>query len=290
LINNYIFTVTAGRSGQATLYDILQRYSRGCLSAFEAPNIDTKLPGFLGDIEKKIRRNFTETNELLGRGKILTAYHESKNDYIENIARKRLIKIEKQSSQTQANTYFDISKFYARGLHVGFNEILDEFSLVFLVRDPLLNMRSYLNRNKNFLLDNSMPEAKRNILKMNSNNFSNGEFYLWSWTEILLRYKRMSNYKKVKKSIVIKNDDLLYPNKISKIFDILNIQHKPIGQIEKKNTNVGTGLLATEVYKKDVMLLKKFISRIPSKHLNDLKYMRDSLQTHEKNLEEYRND
>ena len=78
--------------------------------------------------------------------------------------------------------------------------------------------------------------------------------------------------------------------KYHKIFDILNIQHRPIGTIEKKNTNVGAGLVATEVYKKDVMLLKKFISKIPSKHINDLKYMRDSLQTHEKNLEEYRND
>ena len=66
MINNYIFTVTAGRSGQATLYDILQRYSQGCISDFEAPRINTIFPSFLGDIEKIIRRNFIETNELLG--------------------------------------------------------------------------------------------------------------------------------------------------------------------------------------------------------------------------------
>ena len=290
LINNYIFTVTAGRSGQATLYYILQKYSQGCLSAFEAPNINTKLPGFLGDLEKRIRRNFIETNELLGRGKILTAFNESQNDYIEKIVQKRLIKINKQSSKIHANTYFDISKFYARGLHMGFNKILDEFSLVFLVRDPLLNMRSYLNRNKNFFLDNSIPEAKNNILRINSKNFSKGEFYLWSWSEILLRYKRMSECRKVKKTLVIKNDDLMYPNKISKILDTLNIQHKTIGKIEKKNTNEEKGLLATKVYKEDVLIFKRFISRIPSKYINDLKYMQESLQIHKKNIEKYQND
>ena len=56
MINNYIFTVTAGRSGQATLYDILQRYSEKCLSSFEAPRINTIFPGTIGDIEKRIRR------------------------------------------------------------------------------------------------------------------------------------------------------------------------------------------------------------------------------------------
>ena len=58
MINNYIFTVTAGRSGQATLYDILQRYSQGCLSSFEAPSIKTIFPSFLGDIEKKNKEKF----------------------------------------------------------------------------------------------------------------------------------------------------------------------------------------------------------------------------------------
>ena len=42
-----------------------------------------------------------------------------------------------------------------------------------------------------------MPEGKNNILKMNSDNFSKGELYLWSWSEILLRYKKISRSKKV---------------------------------------------------------------------------------------------
>ena len=290
MINNYIFTVTTGRSGQATLYDILQKYSLDCLSAFESPDIVTKFPGFLGDIEKKIRRKFFETNEMLGRGKVLFAYDESKNDYIESIVKKKLMKIKKQSIESKTSIYFDISKFYARGLYVGFNEILDEFSLVFLVRDPLLNMRSYLNRNKNFSLDNSMPEGKKNILKMNSDDFSEGEYYLWSWSEILLRYKIMSKSKKVKKSVIINSNDLFCPNKISKIFDILNIKYKSIDKIEKKNTNIEAALLPTKVNEEDVKVLERFISRIPSKFIGDLKYMKDSLVFHKKKLKEYTND
>jgi len=289
LINNYIFTVTAGRSGQATLYDILQRYSEGCLSDFEAPRINTIFPSFLGDIEKRIRRNFIETNELLGRGKIITAYDESKDGYIENIAKIRLSKIERQAIKINAHTYFDISKFYARGLHIGFNKILNEFSLILLVRDPLLNMRSFLNRNKNFFLDNSRPEGVNNILKMNSKNFSKGEFYLWSWSEIFLRYIRMSHSKKVKKSVIIKNDDLRDSDKISKVFDYLNVNYKPIDKINILNTNIELGLESTKVKKEDILVMKKFISRIPSKYLNELKYMMDSLQKHEKIFKEENN-
>ena len=289
MINNYIFTVTAGRSGQATLYDILQRYSEGCLSDFEAPRINTIFPSFLGDIEKRIRRNFIETNELLGRGKIITAYDESKDGYIENIAKIRLSKIERQAIKINAHTYFDISKFYARGLHIGFNKILNEFSLILLVRDPLLNMRSFLNRNKNFFLDNSRPEGVNNILKMNSKNFSKGEFYLWSWSEIFLRYIRMSHSKKVKKSVIIKNDDLRDSDKISKVFDYLNVNYKPIDKINILNTNIELGLESTKVKKEDILVMKKFISRIPSKYLNELKYMMDSLQKHEKIFKEENN-
>ena len=54
---NYIFTITAGRSGQATLHNIIEKYALNCISAFESPSIESiYLPGFLGNIEKRIRR------------------------------------------------------------------------------------------------------------------------------------------------------------------------------------------------------------------------------------------
>ena len=35
-----------------------------------------------------------------------------------------------------SSVYFDVSKFYARGLHLGFNSLLKNYSVVLLARDP----------------------------------------------------------------------------------------------------------------------------------------------------------
>ena len=278
MIDNYIFTVTAGRSGQATLHNLLTKYSKGCLSAFEEPNIDkTSFNGFLGRVERNFRRKFFETNELLGRGKILIAYKQSNYNYIESIAKKRISLIEKKAKEQKLNTYFDISKFYARGLHIGFNKMLESFSVVLLVRDPLLNMRSFLNRNKNFFLDNNSPSSENNLLKLNSSDLSKGELYLWAWSEMLLRYKNIITSKKVKKYIVINTNDLLYPKKISKLLKNLNVDHENFNKIEKKNTNrYHDGLSETNISLEDIELLRRFISRIPYEYKNDLQYLYDS--------------
>ena len=42
-----------------------------------------------------------------------------------------------------AESYFDVSKYYVRGLNKGFNNLLETVSRVFLVRDPLVNMKSF---------------------------------------------------------------------------------------------------------------------------------------------------
>ena len=62
MIKHFIFTVTNGRSGQETLYNVLKSNSLNCHSTFEHPNIKPFLPNILGDIEKKLRRNFIQTN------------------------------------------------------------------------------------------------------------------------------------------------------------------------------------------------------------------------------------
>ena len=149
---HYIFTVTSGRSGQETLYYILSKNSKNCIAEFEAPNIKPYLPSLLGTIEKKIRRQYFNGNELLGRGKILKSYEKGDIEYIKKIAKKRLNVIRKKMLTENSSVYFDVSKFYARGLYLGFNSLLKNYSIVFLVRDPLINMKSFLNRKKIFYL------------------------------------------------------------------------------------------------------------------------------------------
>ena len=50
----------------------------------------------LGTIEKKIRRQYFNGNELLGRGKILKSYEKGDIEYIKKIAKKRLNVIRKK--------------------------------------------------------------------------------------------------------------------------------------------------------------------------------------------------
>ena len=49
--------------------------------------------------------------------------------------------------------FFEVNKHFIHGLHSGLDPLIkSNHQLVSLVRDPLLNMRSYLNRNKAFTL------------------------------------------------------------------------------------------------------------------------------------------
>ena len=284
---NYIFTITAGRSGQATLHGILQKYANECLSEFESPSFNTRFGGTLGVVERKIRRTFFETDELLGRGKVLQAYRKSDFAYIEKIVAKKLKIISHKIKDQKINTYFDISKFYARGLYVGFNKILENFSVILLVRDPLLNMRSFLNRNKNFFLDNDSPNSENNLLKLNVSELSKGELYLWSWSEMVLRYKKIIQSNKVKKHVVINSDDLLCPNKIKNKLGPLGVELNKFNKVEKKNTNIEIGIPKTAINYDDVFLLERFISRLPEDQLKDLGDLESALKYHQKNLNNY---
>ena len=280
MIKNYIFTVTNGRSGQATLNKYLKLYATGCLSAFEEPQIRPIFPKFLNNIERKIRRRYFETHELLGRGNVLLAYQEKKIDYLKQIAQLRLKKIHKKANYARATVYFDISKFYIRGLHLGFNSLLDNIKLVFLVRDPLLNMKSYINRNKNFYLDNSSPYEKNNLLRL-KNNLVKEELYLWSWCETFLRFKNIAQSKKIKKKLIINTSDLDNPNKIKKVFESLEIKHRNIKSLTKINTNLQEGRPMTKINVNDIKLLKKFMIKIPKENTELINALKKSVIFHE---------
>ena len=148
MINQYIFTVVVGRSGQHYLYNLLKNNSLNTIVKLEYPEFETKLEGYLGKIEHRFRRKYIETNELLGRGKVLTAFDNNDHTYIEKVVMRRLEIINKMSKSNRNESYIDISKFFARGLHIGFLKNLHKVSIIYLVRDPISNMRSFLNRKK----------------------------------------------------------------------------------------------------------------------------------------------
>ena len=157
-----IFTVTAGRSGQASLTELLNLHVPDCLAMFEEPQVRPHLPRALGDLERRFRRRFVETHELLGRGRVLAAFDAGDEVALDGFATQRLRWIDCQAGRRGARIYVDVSKYFARGLHRALLRARPDAGLIRLVRDPLLNMRSFLNRDKNFDLDNNDPGNRNN--------------------------------------------------------------------------------------------------------------------------------
>jgi len=259
----YIFTVCAGRSGQKSLTHLLQTSVPGCHALFEAPHADIRLSGRLGSWERRFRRRFIETHELLGRGRVLQAYDEGDDAYLARIARKRLLHINREMTAKKASIYFDVSKYFARGLHIGFARNLPKFSVVLLVRDPIANMRSFLNRNKNFYLDNTRPDAPRNILRMDPDSLNKGELYLWAWCEIYLRYLRLAANNRLDAATIIDTERLQDAEYMSAALGKIGLPHGPLITSAPRNTNASLGIEATVIQDDDVILFEKFFQKLP---------------------------
>ena len=268
----FIFTVATGRCGQSSLTELVQNHVPDCYPAFEEPDVRPFLPPPLANYERRFRRRFVETHELLGRGKVLTAFESGDHAYIERIASKRVRMIQKEMRRRSASIYFDISKFFARGLHVGFATLVRRYALVNLVRDPVLNMRSFLNRNKNFGLDNNMPGARSNILRLPS-DLSSGELYLWCWCELYLRFERLRQTANVTHAVEIRTEHLEDSQRMNAAFDALGLVHSPVQPLPPANTNRAQGLGETRVSAEDILLFERFVNRIPSALRDQIKYL-----------------
>ena len=273
--HQFIFTVTAGRSGQASLTNLIREHVPGCYPAFEEPAINRFLPGVLGDYERRFRRRFVETHELLGRGQVLTAFELGDDEYLEKIARRRIRMAERILTRQRAHIYIDVSKYFARGLHRGFARALPSFALIRLVRDPLLNMRSFVNRGKNFQLDNSLPDRSSNILRLDSADFAPGEFYLWAWCEMYLRFDQMVEAHNIARSVEIRTDELRNPDRINAAFDKLGLVHSPVLARPPANTNISQGLDGTAVEQQDIDLFERFTTRLSADIKRRIAYFSD---------------
>lgn len=272
-IDRFVFTVSTGRCGQASLTQLVRAHAHGCYAAFEEPAIKPVFPGKLEPLERRFRRQFFETHELLGRGRVLKAYSEGDRAYIEAIAARRLERIHRKLPRAGAHIYFDISKFFARGLYVGFAKALDEYALVNLVRDPIENMRSYLNRNKTFTLDNNLPDASGNILRMKSSGMEKGELYLWSWFEMNLRFDELRQSPKVTHSVEIRTTDLNDASRMNTAFAVLALDHSPVIPQPPHNTNRERGLALTDPSPQDIELFERFIDRVPKDLYRRISYL-----------------
>ena len=270
----YIFTVTTGRSGQETLTNILNSSVDNVHASFEDPNIKTIFKGRLSNIEHKLRRRYLETHELLGRGKILKAYDNRDIFFINNVASKRVKMIDKKLVRENKSIYVDVSKYFARGLHVGFCNILPKISIINLVRDPLMNMKSFINRQKNFIIDNNLPDAPSNILQLNSSNMQKEELYLWAWCEIYLRFEYLKKKKCVNSYTEILTERLNDRDYLTESLRLIDLQYNPDSHSKQSlNTNTSRGYTTTSVSSEDIDIFCRFMERVPSNLMKKIPYL-----------------
>ena len=255
-------------------FSLINNHVRSSYVAFEEPQINYLFHGKLSYLERNFRRRFIETHELLGRGKILTSFVNDDVSYIENIARKRVSIINKNMRKNGDKIYVDVSKYFARGLHIGFQRVIPLFSLVHLVRDPILNMRSFLNRHKNFFLDNNSPDDKNNHLIMDPHEMESSELYLWAWCEMALRYESLKTLSYVDRYVEIHTNKLNNPDYMNKCLDNLQLSHSKIKENSiLLNTNIESGYERTEVTKSDILIFENFINKISSSIVNKIPYL-----------------
>lgn len=269
----YIFTVTTGRSGQAAFADLIDRHVPDAYAAFEEPFVRPYLPRVFWGVERSFRRRFVETDELLGRGKVLDAFAAGDDAYLARVAQRRRRSIAALMQRERKSVYIDISKFFARGMHQGWEQILPEFSLIRLVRDPVCMMRSFLNRHKDFTLDNNLPDARRNILRLESSTMGMGELYLWSWCEMYLRFDQIVDHGKVSCTVDVRTEDLDDPVRMATVLAALGLAHTPLSAARRVNTNADRGYGETRPLQEDIALFERFLNRIPPRIRSKIRYL-----------------
>jgi hypothetical protein len=266
-MSKYIFTVTAGRSGQVSLTEIINKYSLNCHAEVEHPEIHTYFNGRMGLIEHSFRRKFIETNELLGRGKILTSFSNNNVSYIASIAKKKNI-IFNGFLEGDLNIYFDVGKHFSRGLHIGFEEILKSYSVVLLVRDPMDNILSFLRRNKDFSRDNNHPSDAMNQFVYIKDSYTQVELYAWMWVETYLRFLSIIKSEKVNSHHIIHTEDLNKKEKIINLFEAIDIE----GDFTDFNSvKMNTGIYnEASLSKKEKLQFLSFVSELPEKIVSQI--------------------
>jgi hypothetical protein len=280
MTNRYVFAVYAGRSGGMQTTHFFNRNVDGCLAINEFPFFQASLPGRLGSWQRHFHRKFIESHELLGRGKFLEAFVSGDDRYLEKITRRRIRMIDKELRKNNRTIYFDMNKLFARSIFRGVDLVLPKYSLVYMPRDPLKNMRSYLNRDKDFYLDNNRPEDACNELRLDSSDMVKGELYLWMWTELHLRFQTMCKLPKVEAYSTIRTEQMNDKKAWMQTLDELNLPYSDIRIEPPSNTNTKLGYGATKVTHEDVELFKRFLKRIPA----DLRKRVDYFDTYDPTL------
>ena len=276
----FIFVVSAGRSGQSSFSQLLAQAYPKSYVAFEEPQICYILPNFLSRAERKFRRAFIETDELLGRGRVLNAFSQNDKSLLKYYGLKKFNWLRNKMIKQGVNICFEVNKHFLHGLHVGMESVISpNHQVVHLVRDPLLNMRSYLNRNKNFYLDNGAPDCEFNEIKLNPARLTKGQLYLHAWCECYLRANSFAAKHGINKHTLL-TQDLTDMKKMNGFFEKLCLPHEIIKPVKKTNTNEEKGFGETKLRDQDICEALNFIDMLPVETLAKLPLLLHFINQH----------
>lgn len=273
LPNNLIFTVCTGRCGQHSLGEYLSKYTKDTLCEVEPPNLFYPDTFLFGNQLRNLQRKWLVTNEMLGRGKAIEWFRTENIAKLRELSSARLARIRRLCKRHRCENYFEVSKFFVRTYFDATFDINPNIGVLLLRRDPLSNAKSFLNRGKNFALDNQLPHENNVILKMRTEKLSKFQLYLWQWCEVELRYRKFIREKKIYRHYEISNVDLDKPEKLCEMLDYFSIPHvgheniisqKPI------NTNVQNGFNPTKLTHRDYVEFENFLEMMPPNYLEEL--------------------
>ena len=270
----YIFTVVVGRSGQFSLANTINKYGKDCFAEAEPPNLllnNKFTPSWI----KNFQRKYIVTNEMLGRGKALKWFEEGLDEKIQHQVEKKIDRIKQIRLKKDFSFYFEISKFFSRTQCEAFYKLIPSLELIKLTRNPIANAKSFLNRNKNFYLDNNSPESKINCLIMDSKSLSKFELYLWSWFETELRFKRFVDKHNINSVFEIKTEELNSRKKIIKLFEYFEVNYDFPEQLDILNTNFEHGLPKTLISKDDISQYQSFLDKVPNQLIEKIDYLKN---------------
>jgi hypothetical protein len=270
-VTRFIFTATAGRSGQGYFSSLLNHHVADCVALFEEPRVTPLFPGALGDLERRVRRRFFETHELLGRGKAMIAFQAGDESALDCMAAKRIAWIIRETRG--AAVVFDVSKYFVRGLHRATARAIPDLRLVRLVRDPIANMRSFLNRNKDFRLDNNAPDAPRNQLRLDPRVLDKAGLYLWAWCEVYLRTDALAAEFSLSPVVEIRTEHLRDVAIMTGHFAALRLAHTPLAAQTITNDNRSQGYAETRVSLSDIEAFERFRDLLPPAVVDRIPYL-----------------
>lgn len=275
---NLVFTVCNGRCGSSTLARLINLNCLDTLVEVEPPGLIYPNQWVLGNWLRNVQRRWIVTDEMMGRGSALDWYASNRHAELGKLSARRLERVSRLCERSKSKNYFELSKFFIRTYFEATFCLRPDSGILFLHRDPIYNAKSYVNRRKNFFLDNPSPIKENVHIPLNPDHLSKFQLYLWSWCEGEIRFRRFVEQKNIKKYFTLSNVDLFDHQNFFSMLDFFSIKHLACTQfvnVPPINTNEQAGYGQTKVTQKDVDEFRAFVYMLPKHTLAEMPTFRE---------------